>query len=576
MANTGASFDISLLSQYLPPYRSLLSPNTKYDYKTHQLLHVEKEGNSVQVLNLKNEQTTKEKLRMRYRSLLTPISDTRKKILNVASEISIRTPHGHLTFANFPDEVLSLVFHLLGQDQRTLLSLMYVSQRVKDVATPYLYRYPQLSSTYRVGQLVHTFNTNPSLACYVQVLDFSSLKPGLVLDNNDDGAYYINLPEVLADAGRRNNSRLSDNDLESIIANNLFEYGISEETPTLAGWRDWKFRHHALYGSNHRHFDTPKLRPEEPRKSRMRSQSESSLPSSRRRSLSGSNLMKESYELVRFASSFSTFTTKSSKRRNIFGLRKLLAHKNPSSDAKPKKKPNAKANFTFKPGSDSKNKYLARSENQPFATPHPVQNRFLQNYCFSKDVPIGYILHFLDYCKNVEILDLSGVSLSEDHVITNYETFDWNSGRGTRKLNYHPKSMLVDESPQMKTQQTVNGAIYLSDTAHRLLDTNAEQLKSVSTLDIVEGIKRLKHLQGTRLCSLIWLKKEQVFDIVLSQDAHSLEWLDASNSGMLKGASWASSRSLKRWKGFMRWEADHEKDEMARVTRLMDGLGRNF
>lgn len=574
MANTGVSIDYSLLSQYLPPYRSLLSPNTKYDYKTHQLLHVEQEGNSVQVLNLKNEQTTKEKLRMRYRSLLTPISDTRRKILNAASEISTRTPHGHVTFNDLPDEVLSLVFHFIGQDQRTLLSLMYVNQRVKDVAVAYLYRYPQLTSTYRVAQLVHTFNTNPSLALYVQVLDLSGLKPGLVLDNNDDGAYYINLPEVVAGAGRRNNTRLSDNDLESIIANNLFEYGISEETPTLAGWRDWKFRHHTLYGASHRCLDTVKPPLEETRRSRMRSRSESSLPSSRPRSLSGSHLMKESYELVRSASSFSTFS--GSKRRNIFSLRKLLSHKNSSSESKPKRKPLAKANFTFKPGSESKNKYLAKSENQPFASPHPLQNRFLQNYCFSKDIPVGYLLHFMQYCKNMEILDISGVSLSEDHIITNYATFDWNSGRGTKKLSYHPKSMLVDESPQMKTQQTVTGAIYLSDTAHRLLDTNVEQLKSVSTLDIVESIKHLKHLQGARLCSLIWLKKDQVFDIVLSQQAHSLEWLDASNSGMLKSASWAANRSLKRWRGFMRWEASQEKDEIARVTRMMDGLGRNF
>lgn len=51
---------------------------------------------------------------------------------------------------------------------------------------------------------------------------------------------------------------------------------------------------------------------------------------------------------------------------------------------------------------------------QPFKTKHPYTNKFLLKYAPYKDLPLGYILHILHHCPNLESLDLSNLVICND------------------------------------------------------------------------------------------------------------------------------------------------------------------
>lgn len=51
---------------------------------------------------------------------------------------------------------------------------------------------------------------------------------------------------------------------------------------------------------------------------------------------------------------------------------------------------------------------------QPFKTKHPYTNKFLLKYAPYKDLPLGYILHILHHCPNLETLDLSNLVICND------------------------------------------------------------------------------------------------------------------------------------------------------------------
>lgn len=61
---------------------------------------------------------------------------------------------------------------------------------------------------------------------------------------------------------------------------------------------------------------------------------------------------------------------------------------------------------------------------------HPRINKYLVDYATSKDVPAGYIIHLLNLCPNLVLVNLAGLSISPDYEVApqraalKYQTFD--------------------------------------------------------------------------------------------------------------------------------------------------------
>lgn len=75
---------------------------------------------------------------------------------------------------------------------------------------------------------------------------------------------------------------------------------------------------------------------------------------------------------------------------------------------------------------------------------HPRANRFLLNYAASRDVPVGYILHLINLCPNLQSLNLANLSLSTDYrvapaVRSKYQVYDLMN-------NYHKDMLSIVES----------------------------------------------------------------------------------------------------------------------------------
>lgn len=66
-----------------------------------------------------------------------------------------------LNLFDLPPEILDLIFSFL--DQKTLVNVLYVSQKGRNSAIPILYRRPYFTTTYRLAQFVTTVSSNMEL-----------------------------------------------------------------------------------------------------------------------------------------------------------------------------------------------------------------------------------------------------------------------------------------------------------------------------------------------------------------------------------------------------------------------------
>ncbi|TAQ91466.1 hypothetical protein B7494_g169 [Chlorociboria aeruginascens] len=117
---------------------------------------------------------------------------------SILSRIRKNTPTP--TLASMPSEILDCIFQHL--DQADLHSIMLTNSNLIEVAASYMYISPHFFSTYRYAQFVFTVSHKQHYAEMVRVLDLSYFGKG-------------------AD-----------------------EHG---ELPALAGWREFKYRHHDIY-----------------------------------------------------------------------------------------------------------------------------------------------------------------------------------------------------------------------------------------------------------------------------------------------------------------------------------------
>lgn len=212
-------------NKYLPSYRSLLTPNAKYDYRTH--LVVELTQLDLQRIESRFQIETSppksRKLKMKYKSLLDDVS-RKALILSLRVQLNLQSQQQTLkatkklwskckSFSQLPLELQIHVFSFLD-DPRTYYASLFVCKRFYQLAKPFLYRKVSFVSTYRFAQFVTILRLNPSLGLYVVEVNLSQIRPGnWQVESAAD--------EVAGD-----------------------------ETSTekvLAGWRDWKFKTSPIY-----------------------------------------------------------------------------------------------------------------------------------------------------------------------------------------------------------------------------------------------------------------------------------------------------------------------------------------
>ncbi|VEU21662.1 DEKNAAC102294 [Brettanomyces naardenensis] len=202
---------------------------------------------------------------------------------------------------------------------------------------------------------------------------------------------------------------------------------------------------------------------------------------------------------------------------------------------------------------------------RPFSTTHPQQSQFLKQYCFARDIPIGYILHILEECENLQSIDLSGIAWSVDFQLEDYEYFDWEISRGKVKgmrgtvpSTFEYRSMLLTDNSESDRRREelshyqVNKSIYWSDTV-REIDFQDPELRSLTIASIWPYMMKLKHLEVLKLCNSVWLDKRTLRSLVMkSQSRRNLKIVDCTNSGLARNSSWATCRTAKEWRQFFR------------------------
>lgn len=213
---------------HLPPYRSLLSPNARYDYKTHSLIPIsETELNAIHT-GRGNSVKASSKIKMKYKSLLSDVSrKTSILSMRIGSTSTIPRSLPPCTFSSLPVEVIDHIILLL--DFADHKSCMLVNKQLYRLTKPHLYRCIRFTSPYRLAQFVTYLRYNPEVGTYVKEIDLSALKPGVGDSSTEDVFAFFDL----------NNHEIS-------------------AAEVLAGWRDWKYLKNPLY-SLHSHSNLWKV-----------------------------------------------------------------------------------------------------------------------------------------------------------------------------------------------------------------------------------------------------------------------------------------------------------------------------
>jgi hypothetical protein len=596
--------DYYQMDKYLPPYRSLINPNKVYDYRTKS--YIDTNNNDIEIKADSNNKTMvaiyKKKRDSKFMSiLLTTNNSIKQKLIDASDTLSIKSRNVSIKsfssvqqsvssevlkykatakFVDLSDSIQRLIISFID-NQKDLVNCLYVSKSFNNFTVPVLYKYPKFTSTYRLGQFVHAIMNNESLPKYVKVFDLSKI------------TLPVNLTEY-----------------EKLKYQDKLVYGSSTARDVLsdknkiiyAGWRDWKYRNHPLYGD----FN----------KWRRRANSSSTISSGstlvqmdsglgKINNLSATNLMEakkfksaSSVTLVNNnrtrSRSNSTTTTEKPKKgssnkgsrtrsnstntngsndnkdmmkslKKAFGIESNNMPIKKKSDTSPTRKDLIKsATYSTIPSMKSKSKtnhkvnkkapcenrkrvsisIPVNNENAPFGTPHPKMNSMLKQYCFNRDVPVGYIIHILKECKNLEELNFNGIIVSPDYQLLDYESFDWFLGNG-KPLSYKKPPTVIDE----------NRPIFWSDTG-RDLHLNDETFIngfaiSVEFKNIWKLIMNVPSIKTLKLSKINWLEQSIISNFVMNSEfKDNLKYLDCSLSGMIKREEWNLLKEANDWKDY--------------------------
>lgn len=386
-------------TSYLPPYRSLLSPEARYDYKIHKLVPIDDDDVQWQEYQ-NNRTTTKDKLRMKYRSLLSDVSKKTSilsmKINNNAFASSPKTELAELVqIRNLPVEMLQQIFELIG-DKKTYINCMFVSKQFYQLSKPHVYKEVSFKSTYRFAQFITYLRVNPDVGMYVEHVDLSQIEPGA---NDED-----------SDIESPTQDDSSDPQVRHPKTNS---HDTQHEGKILAGWRDWKFKSNPVYST----VSSPL--------SKVNSNSQ--------------NLHRTHHS----TKSQKSVTSKLSSSSKILRLSHLVLFK-----GRKRQKLNTRRRNSLPPVPTEINLQTIRRSS------HPSINRLLISYATSKDLPIGYVLHLISICPNIVCLNLGNLSISTDYEISRsmmykYKNFDIMNNYPIDLSSKINKIMNQDGSPEV-------------------------------------------------------------------------------------------------------------------------------
>lgn len=446
---------------HLPPYRSLLTPNARYDYRTHKLVPIsQNELNSIRLINAAKNNSPESylgsnktsKIKMKYKSLLSDVSRRTSllsmKINNASVGTSILNQlklytHQYqqhvpkpapVQFKKLPIEILIHIFDLID-DFDTYRICLYVNKQFYQLAKPFLYANLSFSSTYRFSQFITYLRLNSDVGYLVQSIDLSNIKPG-----NFELEEYEN-----ALATSRNRHQI--NEADGNVTEDYFEDSLTTSATNsslvqpkiMAGWRDWKYKNNPLYTIHHP--------PSSNNLTKISSNSQISNKSMK--SLKSYQASLKSNNSINKMSRFSKFL-KPGKRHKCDTLMK---------NYRPPK------DFVLDLG-HSKCSEANGSTYKP--AHHPSINKFLLNYANSKDVPIGHILHLINLCPNLNSLNLANLSLSIDYEITKSMTYKY---QNFDLMSNFPKDIvktidnLVSPSDSLSDIESCKSSFYFPNTS---------------------------------------------------------------------------------------------------------------
>lgn len=459
-------------TSFLPPYRSM-TPEPLRDGSgvgiTPASANVKKNSKIMTMLMTTNT-TIKQKI-------IDAASDTLSiKSMTLSTKSSSATatkkPIG-LTFDKLPIEITGLIVSQLQDDQRSILNCLYVNKSMYSATLKVLYHYPKFHTSYRLGQFVTSILTTSGLAELVKVLDLSQI----------DYAIQMTPEEKV---------RFQDQLIFGTIENNE---GL-EGRPILAGWRDWKYRTHPLY---------------------------SMMMDGRRPSLTSYDSMGGLTLVNRSRSNSSggggaggagypSGRSLSDDGKLIHYLKRMLKVKPPRTAVlKQGVKPsNILTGF--------KSEVMQTVTEQPH---HPMQNYFLKEYTFKRDIPIGYVIHLLDHCSQLEEVNLSYIQMSKDFRIEGDDD---------------------------------DGEHYWSGSSRELDDFEEGGLRIVTMADVWSTMKCLAELKVLRLDGIPSVDSRVIKEFLFSSSFSSrLSELRCCHAGMVRRPEWEELRTARQWRRTLRW-----------------------
>lgn len=567
---------------YLPPYRSLLTPHLKYDYRLHQNIELTSDEIHHHFIDEQYSDTKTNKIKMKYKSLLT---DTKKKLFNsdlfsLSSTSRYVVPIVIRNFHDLPEEIIESILWNLRDDQKTLVNCLYVNKTFNNAVKRSLYFNPQFTSTYRVGQFITSLQQNDHIASYVKILNLSQLVPGLEFQENDE----LDILQLVFNT-----------DLDSLEELLNSSSTPSFDNPPKASWRDWKYRDNPLYGRRPSSISPPALS-RQITNSTLVSNSSSSGNSKfkyqhKSRSNSDATLVRptgEFYEMYRnfdtllfspfsssnSSSSSSTATSISNSLKNRKSMNKIKRFFKKSNRNHTRSHSECsisnRQSFTLDLKLSTRKPYY-----EPFTEPHPLTNKFLSKYSVTKDLPMGYIVHLLILCTNISELNLSNLSLSSDFRIVpndfklrsrqlNYDETYERSKNGYFIQSLIPSIKESDEDPsnahfqahyksknlkQISRLELSQNLVFLSDIGISNVDHHSKRrmYKSVklTTMDIIESFNNLPMLKKLNLNNCIWLDKRAVLKFLDLYHHKKTLQIDFVNSGMIKNSNWGIRGEIK-------------------------------
>lgn len=607
------SVDYYQMDKFLPPYRSLINPNKAFDYRTNTYINAKE--NDIEITSGSDNKPIIAIHRKRRDSnrimsmLLTTNNNIKQKIIDAGDTLSIKSRSVSIRslssiqqqsmvktkykatakFTDLSEDIHRRIVDCID-NQRDLVNCLYVSHAFNMYATPNLYKYPKFTSTYRLGQFVHTIINKPTLSQYVKVFDLSKIALPVSLDEAETKKYQDKL----------------------IYGSSTARDVLNDKTKVVyASWRDWKYRAHPLYGDGNRwrrransgstvssgstigtsfesminpNISAPNLMDTSKYKStgnittgNTRARSNSQVDKmhnskTRTRSSSVNNIIKYKNSNGNKSGSgygAGTFAAQNSNDNFVKSFKKAFGLETPVETKKKKAVTSTRKEATRetltskqhapvagvlkKTGRGSKpvkeNKLgiafdLPVAVSTPFSTPHPKMNTLLKQYCFNRDIPVGHIIHVINECPNLEELNFNNMVVSTDYEIKDYASFDWSLGTGKRVHDGAPAVVLDGARP-----------VFWSDTDR---DLNFEEdafvkgyADDVELKNVWPLIMRLTKIKRLKLGRINSLEQSIIFDFVMKSEFKStLMYMDCSKSGMVKRKEWDQLKRADDWREY--------------------------